>query len=393
MAGELNKLRERQVREMGAGVHSDGGNLYLKVTDTGARSWLFRFKWEGRTEYMGLGPTHAVTLTRARELAAQYRGELAEGRNPKQALKADGHTFREAFEALLASISGRWRSPKSPRQWRSTIETYAADLLPMDVRHISVQHVEKVLRPVWHDKQEIARRVRQRIEATLSAAIVRGWRDHPNPAVFKGNLEVLLGNQKPRGTRHFRALDYKDAPEFMYDLRQCPALSARMLELCVLTGSRSQEARLAEWGHFDLDEGLWKKPAEIMKAGKAHLVTLGPAALALVRSVRAMGLPGPYVFPSRMGKGKAHSNMAMLKTLTRLGWRSETTAHGFRSVLNTWATEETDHAQIVVDLALAHEIESKVEKAYRCGQLEDKRLALLTDWEAYLGSYKPPAQG
>jgi integrase len=106
--------------------------------------------------------------------------------------------------------------------------------------------------------------------------------------------------------------------------------------------------------------------------------------------VRAMDLPGPYVFPSRMGKGGPHSNMAMLNTLTRLGWRSETTAHGFRSVLNTWATEETDHAQIVVDMALAHEIESKVEKAYRRGDLADRRLALLKDWESFLNSYVPP---
>jgi hypothetical protein len=80
-------------------------------------------------------------------------------------------------------------------------------------------------------------------------------------------------------------------------------------------------------------------------------------------------------------------------TAAVIGWRSETTAHGFRSVLNTWATEETDHSQIVVDLALAHEIESRVEKAYRRGLLEDKRLAVLKDWETYLGSYQPPAQG
>ena len=117
------------------------------------------------------------------------------------------------------------------------------------------------------------------------------------------------------------------------------------------------------------------------------------AAAARPIAAAAGRLPGPVApaaKPDALGGGKPHSNMAMLNLLTRAGWRSATTAHGFRSVLNTWATETTDHAQIVIDMALSHEIGSKVEKAYRRGDLADRRLALLKDWEAYLGSYKPP---
>jgi integrase len=390
MAVELNKLTEKAVKSLGEGVHADGGNLYLKVTPTGSRSWLFRFKWSGKTEYMGLGATHAITLTRARELAAQYRGDLAEGRNPKQTLRSDGHTFREAFEAVLANLIPRWRNPKSEKQWRAATERYAADLFPMDVRHITAHHIEKALQPIWHSKQETARRVRGRIEAALSAAIVRGWRDHPNPAVFRGTQEMLLGKQKPRTPNHHRALPYKDAPEFLYELRQRDALSARMLELCLLTASRSQEVRLARWDHFDLDEGVWTKPPEIMKAGKMQVVLLAPTALSLLKTVRGFYLPGPYVFPSKQGNGtKVHSNMACLTLLTRMGRRSVATPHGFRSTLTDWAHEETKHERHVVEMALAHAIESKVEAAYRRGDLLEKRLALLTDWETFLNNYVP----
>lgn len=396
MAVTLNKLREKDVKSLGPGLHGDGGGLYLAVSESGARSWIFRYADGKKQKKHGLGPIHTITLTEAREKALLMRKALADGRRPDDALRPESRTFAEAFEALKKARGKAWSNQKHAKQWDSTLGTYAKTLLDMPVNQISTEHVVEVLNPVWHRIPETSRRLQQRIEAILSVAITLGWREYPNPGAWKDNLANIfatkIGKAKARVVKHHRALDYKDAPEFMYELRQRPALSARMFELAVLTGSRSQEVRLARWQHFDIKEGIWTKPAEIMKAGRSHVVILGPAALELVKSVRALGLKGDFVFPNTQRRTpKAMSNMTLLALLDRMGWRERTTAHGFRSVLNTWATEETDHAQIVVDLALAHEIESKVEKAYRRGDLADKRLALLKDWEAFLSSYKPPA--
>jgi hypothetical protein len=50
------------------GLHADGGGLYLYVSKSGARSWIFRWKRDGRPRDMGLGALNTVSLAEARSL-------------------------------------------------------------------------------------------------------------------------------------------------------------------------------------------------------------------------------------------------------------------------------------------------------------------------------------
>jgi hypothetical protein len=49
-----SKLTARKVETAKTGKYSDGGNLYLIVSTTGARKWVLRFTWRGRAKEMGL---------------------------------------------------------------------------------------------------------------------------------------------------------------------------------------------------------------------------------------------------------------------------------------------------------------------------------------------------
>jgi integrase len=62
---------------------------------------------------------------------------------------------------------------------------------------------------------------------------------------------------------------------------------------------------------------------------------------------------------------------------------SEITIHGFRSSFRDWVSEETDHSPEVAEMALAHTVGNKVEKAYRRGNLLERRRRLMQDWENY----------
>ena len=74
--------------------------------------------------------------------------------------------------------------------------------------------------------------------------------------------------------------------------------------------------------------------------------------------------------------------MAMATVLRRMG-RSEITVHGFRSALRDWAAEKTDYPCEVAEMALAHAVGDNVEAAYRRGDLLQKRINLMRDWESY----------
>src|SRR5262249_35004419 len=157
---------------------------------------------------------------------------------------------------------------------------------------------------------------------------------------------------------------------------------ARALEFTILTAARTGEALGASWGEIDLDGKVWGVPAKRMKAGREHRVPLSEAAIAVLEMVRPLGLmrdgkpdlaaplfPGPR-------RALPMSNMTMLMLLRRMK-RDDLTAHGFRSTFSDWAAERTAYPREVVEMALAHSIEDRVEAVYRRGDLFDKRRKLM----------------
>jgi len=63
-----------------------------------------------------------------------------------------------------------------------------------------------------------------------------------------------------------------------------------------------------------------------------------------------------------------------------MGYTGIATAHGFRSTFKDWATEQTDFRTEAIELALAHAVASKVEAAYRRGDLLEPRRLLSKAW-------------
>ena len=122
---------------------------------------------------------------------------------------------------------------------------------------------------------------------------------------------------------------------------------------------------------------MWTIPADRMKAAKEHRVPLSPRAVAILESLQP--LDSGYLFPG--AKGGKLSSMAMGMLMRRM--KVDTTVHGFRSSFRDWAAECTGYAHEVAEMALAHTIENKVERAYRRGDLFDKRRSLMEEWAAY----------
>ncbi len=376
----------------------DGGGLYLQVTRSGVgqirKSWVLRVRLlSGRIREMGLGSLHDVGLAEARLAADDARKLAREGHDPIEvrrqrvldAQQADRPvpTFRQCVESYVAANKGSWRNEKYQRQWTAPLERYAYPTFgSLPVSEINVSHVTAVLDPIWSEKTETAGRVRQRVEAILDWATVRGHRAGENPARWKGHLsKALPAPGKIAKVRHHPAISYKDAAHFMSLLRTRDGSGAKAFEFTILTAARTSETLGARWGEIDLDKAVWAVPGNRIKSGRPHRVPLSTQALCLLTTLEA-GAPTELIFPGR-GEDVRLSGMVFLMTLRRMG-RPDLTAHGFRSTFRDWAAECTDYPNEVAEAALAHIVGDRTEAAYRRGDLFEKRRKMMQDWADFL---------
>lgn len=377
------------------GYHCDGGGLYLQVSSTLSKSWIFHYARHGKSHEMGLGSERDVSLAEARAKAAEARGQLASGIDPlgaredhkaqERLQKAGTITFAESAKKYIDAHKAGWRNDKHAGQWQNTLDTYAGPVIgELAVKDVDTALVLRILEPIWARKPETARRVRGRLERILDYARVRGYRSGENPARWRGHLDKLLPaalNQKSR--EHHAALSYDELPAFMKQLRQQPGTAARALEFLVLTAARTGEAIGCEpEKEIDLTKSVWTIPADRMKGGREHRVPLSPAAVKVIK----VQPEGTYLF-SGGKEGAPLSNMAMLQLLKRMG-RDDLTVHGFRSTFRDWAAECTSYPGEVCEMALAHAISDKAEAAYRRGDLFEKRRQLMLDWAKYCDTPK-----
>lgn len=401
MKRQSNRLNALQVAKLKTqGRYPDGGNLYLQVSESGSKSWLFRYAIDGKERQLGLGSESDFTLAEARERATAQRKLLADGIDPlatkrdqklaRSMAAANIITFDKAATAYIAAHSAGWRNAKHGDQWKNTLDTYASPVIgKLPVSSVNTALVLRILEPMWADKTETASRLRGRIERVLDWAKVQGYRTGENPALWRGHLENLLAKKsKVAKVAHHPALPWQEMGAFMGALSAMQGSAALALQLIILCASRTSEVLNAQWAEFDLDGALWIIPADRMKAEKEHRVPLSDAALAVLVKAKAEALDSEFVFPGR--KGSTLTNMACLAVLKRMG-RADLTVHGFRSTFRDWCSESTDYPRDVAELALAHTIGDKVEAAYRRGDLMEKRRALMGDWSAYCGTVRAPA--
>ncbi|KJJ95207.1 integrase [Burkholderiaceae bacterium 26] len=374
------------------GYHSDGGGLYLQISPTGTKSWIFRFKINGRAREMGLGSILGVGLADARSSAAECRRQLAAGIDPIEARKgvraqvrleaAKAVTFSYCATAYIDAHRLGWRNAKHVSQWENTIAAYANPVIgSLPVQTVDTGLVMRILEPIWSVKPETASRLRGRIESILDWAKVRGFRQGENPARWRGHLEALLpARSRIRAVKHHAALPYQEIGQLMADLQDQPGIASLALAFTILTAARTGEVIGAKRAEFDLKERVWTVPAERMKARREHRVPLSSAVISLLSAAEPYQVDD-YVFPGARPQ-KHLSNMAMLMLLKRMG-RADLTAHGFRSTFRDWAAEQTNYAREVAEAALAHVVGDKVEAAYRRGDMFDKRRRLMNEWARY----------
>ena len=399
MAKQIHKLKALNVkRESIPGWYADGQGLYLQVSASGTKSWVYRFEKDKKERRHGLGSFPTISLDAARKAAQFCRQLRSDGHDPieyKQRLKADkqleeakGVTFKECALSYIDSHKSGWKNRKHEQQWKNTLATYAYPVIgKISVQDVDVGLVMKILEPIWFEKTETASRVRSRIENVLDWAKVRKYRTGENPALWRGHLDKLLPKRtKVQKVKHFAAMPYIDSPDYFRSIRQIDTVSAKALAFSILTATRSNETREAKWCEIDLKNHMWIIPEDRMKANREHRVPLTDESIKVLKEMKPFKVDD-LVFPGLLDKNgnrKGISDAALLKLLKTT--HPTLTVHGFRSTFRDWCAEMTNYPSEVAESALAHTIKDATQAAYERGDKLIKRKKLMDAWTNYCAS-------
>lgn len=364
------------------GRYADGNGLYLLVDRNGSKRWVLRTIVRGRRCDLGLGSLRTVTLPDARDRAQRLRSIARDGGDPlaERRAKEAVPTFEQAARTVHGLNKASWKNGKHVAQWITSLEQYAFPVIgSMKVDQIETADILRILTPIWVAKPETAARTCQRLKVVLDWARTAGFRTDENPV-----LGVTKGLPKRNRTkRHQPALPFAQVPGFLTQLRNTEnGVAVRLaLEFLILTATRTNETLQFVWE--EISDDVWTVPAPRTKSNREFRIPLGPRALSILQEARGLSKGCAYVFPGKH-PGRPLSNMSLLMAIRRMGFGI--TSHGFRSSFSDWAHETTNFQNVVIEKALNHSIKDKAEKAYRRGDLFDKRRELMVAWDAFVAA-------
>ncbi len=306
----------------------DGGGLYLELHSNGRKYWRYKYRILGVEKLLALGVYPETSLAEAREKHAKARKLVQQNIDPNQSKRDAKRVAEQEAENTFEVIAREWHEMKRP-DWseinaRTVLDRLERDVFPIigkrPIKTITHKQLLDLANAVKErGANELAKRIIQMSRHIFQYAIVTGRAD-------KNISEDLRGLVKSEPQTHFAAIEPKDLPQFIADLRNHKAKLNRQtylaVEFMMLTFVRTGEMIKAEWGEFDFDAKMWLIPARRMKMNKDHLVPLSRQALDILQELRSIHNHPVYVFPSRNNRRNHMSNNTILMALDRMGYHS-----------------------------------------------------------------------
>lgn len=387
-------LNDIKIRNLKSGDRaykvSDFEGLFILVKVSGAKSWRFKYRIDGKERLLVIGDYPAVSLAKARQARDVAKAQLADGVDPSEAkqeekrlrLEAKGQTFEKIGAAFLAKQRQEGKSAATLSKTEYHIKLANRDFGRKPVSEITAPMILKTLRKVEaKGNYETAHRLRARIGSIFRYAVASG--------IAETDPTYALRDALIRPTRVHRAaiVDPKALGRLMVEIDgfDGQATTRIALKLLAILAQRPGEVRNAKWDEIDLAEAVWSIPAAKMKMRRDHNVPLPKQALKLLEHLRAMNNKGDYLFPSLRTWTRPMSENTLNAALRRMGYSGdEMTAHGFRASFSTLANESGLWNPDAIERALAHVEKNEVRRAYARGEHWEERVRLADWWAGFL---------
>lgn len=368
---------------------ADRDGMYVLVKSSGALTFRYDYRMNGRRETVTLGQygPDGITLARARELCLDARRMVREGNSPAQEKQRQKRRLKEAKS--FGEFGERWfqeaRMADSTRGMRRTI--FDRDIVPTWRNRLLKEIAPEDLRGLCakvkgRGAPATAIHVRDIVKQIFAFAILHGEKV-PNPADEVAPASIATFVPKDR------ALAPKEIRVMLKQLEHVPTLpTIRLgLRLILLTMVRKSELQDAVWNEVDFENAVWSIPKERMKRAKPHNVYLSRQSLDIMVALKTCAGNSRYVLPSRYDADAPMSRATFNRITTAVAVRAKEqglplepfTVHDLRRTGST-LLNELGFNRDWIEKCLAHEEGKSSRGVYNKAEYEQQRRHMLQEW-------------
>lgn len=369
---------------------TDGAGLYLLVKPNGSKYWRLKYRVLGKEKTLALGVYPDVKGPEARKAAQSAKDRLKAGADPSRERKQDkrrkvleqAQSFKAVALAWHKKAAGKWSTTHAERVLDTLERLVFPQIGELPIAELETADILAVVKGIDDDgSREQAARVLQRFKAIYRYAIQHG--------LCARDVAVSIDPKESLSDAHVRhrpSIPREELPEFYRRLNAYDgsAITLYALRFCLLTFVRPGELRGARWSEFELEEKLWRIPAERMKMKSEHLVPLSRQAIQLLEELHPITGNGELLFPGERKHWQSISENTLTGALNRMGYKGRATAHGFRATASSTLNEQGFNRD-AVERQLAHIERNKVRGAYTYhAEYMDDRRKMMQWWSDYL---------
>lgn len=393
----LKELQIRNIRPTDKVTQcTDERGHYLEVHPNGSKLWRYKYRYMGKQKRLALGRYPDVGLAEARKRRDDARRQLDAGTDPLAERQREklvavfnaANTFGEIAKEYIDKQVAQGQADTTTQKANWLLEQLepiaarpVADLKPIDVL-AALKRIEA------KGKYETARRCRSFAGRVFRYAVATGRGESDPSSILRGALVV------PKVKHHAAILDPKQMGELLraIDAYTGHAITRLAMQVSPHVMARPGELRMAEWSEFDLDNAVWKIPAERMKMRRPHEVPLSRQVLAYLHELFALTGPEGYVFPAFHTSRRPLSENTVNQSFRRMGYAvGEVTAHGLRTTASTLLNESGKWSPDAIERSLAHADANSIRGVYNRGRYWDERVAMHQWWSDYLDEMRENA--
>ncbi len=356
--------------------------LALRVYPSGGKSFVYRFKWDGRSKRYTIGQFPNFKVTEAREIAKDLYAKVRLGINPilekqqrveNQKSPLFNELTREYVDKYLPTIR-----VSTSKEFRRIIETELVPLFKTQLNQISKSQIINLL-----DKKAFGQShptQANQIKIVLSSMFSFATRRN----LIESNPILSVPSYATGDSQRQRYYSDSEIKEIWNQIEKMPSPTREALKLLFLLGQRKSETLQMKWEHIDEANLIWVIPPSMAKNKQEHHVPLSEQAYSILKG---MGRSSEYVFQSPVISDQPIKSIKrQTKKVKQKTSVKDFRVHDIRRTVATYlakmGTERTTIGKILNHKGMSGD--NSITAIYDRYSYEDEKRNALQSWEHYL---------